>query len=781
MTVSDDRGEVGRSRRRVEDARLVTGSTTWTDDVRRPDALHMVVVRSPMAHARIGSVDVTAALAAPGVVAALTGADLVEDIAPLPSISQVTPDMVRPEHRALAVTEVGHVGDGVAVVLAESAAAAVDAAEQVIVEYEPLAAITDLRAAAEDGAPTAHATLDSNICFETSGAAPDPDAVAAARDDADHVIELELDQRRLMPVAMEPRAATAEPTDDGGVTLWSATQVPHIVRALLADACDIDAAMLRVVAPDVGGGFGGKLDVYAEEALVVALARRTGRPVTWTATRSEDLQTTVHGRGQVQRIALALDDDGTFRALEVQLLADLGAHLQLLTAGIAPGGLKLYPGIYRIPAYSFGCTGVFTNATPTDAYRGAGRPEAAFAIERVVDEAAAVLGLDPLELRRRNWVGRDEFPHTSVTGVTFDTGDHDAAADRATELFDYDARRDERDRRRAQGDTRLLGIGVSTYTEECGLTIALDGVNGEHAMITVQADGTAEVVTGTSPHGQGHATSWAQLTADTLGIPFEDVVVRHGDTAVAARGADTYGSRSLVVGGNAVVDACEAVVEVARARAAELLEAAVDDVEFDAGTFAVRGSPEASVTIQAVAGAVADDPPADDGTPPSLAAEAVFETTGLSYPHGCHLALVEVDTETGAVRLLDYVAVDDLGTVVNPQIVEGQVHGGIAQGVAQALLEEVAYDDLGNPVTGTLVDYYVPTAADLMSFRTDRTETPSTNNPLGAKGVGEVGAIAAPPAVVNAVVDALRPLGVTDVPMPCSPQTVWRAIAEAAS
>ena len=770
--------EVGRSRPRSEDARLVTGRTSWVDEIRPPGALHMAVVRSPMAHARVEAVELADALAAPGVVAAFAGADLADDLHPLPALAKPTPDTVVPEHRALAVDEVRHVGDPVAVVLAESAAAAVDAAEHVVVDYRQLDAVTDLVAASREGAPTAHAQHDSNVCYELGGQSPDADSFAAAWEAADVVVEREFLQQRVLPVAMEPRAVTTEPGDDGSLTLWSSTQVPHLLRALLAGTCGIAPEQLRVVAPDVGGGFGGKLNVYAEEALAVALARRLGRPVTWTATRTEDLMSTTHGRGQVQRVALALDADGRFRALRVELLADLGAYLQLLTAAVAAGGLQLYPGIYRMDAFSFACTGLFTNATPTDAYRGAGRPEAAFAIERLVDEAAAELGMDPVELRRRNWIGADEFPFTSIGGVTFDVGDHAAATDRALALFDYDARVAQRDERRASGATRLLGIGVSTYTEECGLSIGLDGIDREHAAITVRADGSAEVITGTAPHGQGHATSWSQLTADRLGIPFDHVGVRAGDTAVAPLGLDTYGSRSLVVGGNAVVEACEAVVDAARDHAAELLEAAADDLEFAAGAFTVRGSPEARVTIREVAASLAADGPGGDAAV-GLHAAADYRTTGLSYPSGCHLAFVEVDTETGRVELLDYVAVDDVGTVVNPQIVEGQVHGGLAQGIGQALLEEAVYDDAGNLTTSTLVDYLAPTAADLVSFRTDRTVTPSTNNPLGAKGVGETGAIGAPPAIVNAVVDALRPLGVTDVPMPCSPQNVWRALREA--
>lgn len=786
-TETQSEKQVGQARLRKEDARLVTGRTNWTDDIRMTGTLHMAVVRSPMAHARITNVDLSGALDMPGVVAAYSGADLADEAGDLPCAWPVTPDMVNPGHKALAVDEVHFVGDGVAVVLARSRAQAVDAAEQVLVDYDPLDAVTDMRAAVEDGATTAHSGADSNVSFVWPLQTPDPDAFSQTYDSAPIKVEREFVNQRLIPLAMEPRSVVVAPMGHTGeYTVWSATQVPHILRLMLALTVGIPEQQLRVVAPDVGGGFGSKLNVYPEEVLAVVLARKLGRPIKWTATRSEDIQATIHGRDQIQKIGLAMEEDGTFKALKVELLADMGAYLQLVTPGVPVLGAFMYPAIYKMDAYSFECTGVFTNKTPTDAYRGAGRPEATFAIERIVDEAAAQLGMDPLELREKNWIKHEEFPYDMVAGLTYDSGNYEAATAKAKQMFDYDGRKAEVEARHGSGDTKRLGIGISTFTEMCGLAPSrllgsLDyGAGGwEYASVRMLPTGKAEVITGTSPHGQGHLTAWSQIAADALGIPFEDIEVRFNDTAVAHKGLDTYGSRSLVVGGYAVVRACEKVVDKAKRLAAHMLEASEDDVEFDGGTFAVAGSPDANVTIQDVALAIFAGHDYPEGMELSLDSDATIDPENFSYPHGTHLALVEVDTETGEVDLLDYVAVDDVGNVVNPQIVEGQVHGGLAQGIGQALLEEAVYDDMGNLSTGTLVDYYAPTAADLISFRTDRTETPSTTNPLGVKGVGEAGTIASPPAIINAVVDALRPLGVDEVPMPASPQNVWKAIQAA--
>lgn len=778
---------IGRTRLRKEDARLVTGRTNWTDDIRMTGTLHMHVVRSPMAHARITSIDTSGAEEMEGVHAVLTGKDLEGEYGALPCAWPVTPDMINPPHMALAVDEVAYVGDGVAVVLARTKAQAVDAAEHVLVDYEPMEAVVDMRAAAQDGATTAHSDQDTNVSFTWPLVAPDEESAADVFDNADITIEREFVNQRLIPLAMEPRAVVVAPMGHSDeYTVWSATQVPHILRLMLALTCEVPEQQLRVVAPDVGGGFGSKLNVYAEEALALVLARKLGRPIKWTETRSEGFQATIHGRDQIQTITLAMDEDGTFRGLKVDLLADMGAYLQLVTPGVPILGAFMYPAIYKFQAYDFTCRGIFTNKTPTDAYRGAGRPEATFAIERIVDEAANHLGMDPMELRKKNWIKHEEFPYDIIAGLTYDSGNYEAATAKAMEMFDYDGRRSEQSQRRESGDSKMLGIGISTFTEMCGLAPSrvlgsLDyGAGGwEYASVRMLPSGKAEVLTGTTPHGQGHTTAWSQIASDHLGIPFEDIEVRHGDTAVSHKGLDTYGSRSLVVGGYAVVKACEKVVGKAKTLAAHMLEASEDDLEFDSGTFSVAGSPDASVTIQDLALATFAGHDYPEGMELSLDSDATVDPENFSYPHGTHLALVEVDTETGHVDLVDYVAVDDVGNVINPQIVEGQVHGGLAQGIAQALYEEAVYDDMGNLTTGTIVDYYIPTAPDLPTFRTDRTETPATTNPLGVKGVGEAGTIASTPAIMNAVIDALRPLGVDEVLMPASPKNVWNAISAA--
>jgi aerobic carbon-monoxide dehydrogenase large subunit len=775
---------IGQPKLRKEDARLITGQTRWTDNIVLPGMLHAAVLRSPMAHARITSIDTSAARERPNVIAVFTGADLQGDYGALPCAWPVTPDMVNPPHMALAVEEVKHVGDGVAVVVARDRASAVDALEAVDVTYEPLPAVVDLESAAQPGSPKVHADTDSNISFVWPFSSGD---LQAAFDGAHTVVRRRFIQQRLIPAAIEPRAVVVDPAAASGeVTVYSSTQVPHILRLMLALTLSIPEQKVRVIAPDVGGGFGSKLNVYAEEVAMTAIAMRLGRPVKWTATRSEDMQATIHGRDQVQDIAIAADADGRIRGLDVKLLADMGAYLQLVTPGVPILGAFMFPAIYKMDAYSFECTGVFTTKTPTDAYRGAGRPEATFAIERIVDELAAELGMEPMELRRRNWIRHEEFPFETVAGLTYDSGNYEAATDRAMELFDYDGLRAEQRRRRDSGDPVQLGIGISTFTEMCGLapsrvlgSLSYGAGGWEAATVRVLPTGKVEVVTGTSPHGQGHVTAWSQIASEHLGVPFEDVDVLHGDTKIAPMGLDTYGSRSLVVGGVAVKRACDKVVEKARVFAAHALEAAPDDLEFDQGTFSVKGDPERSTTLAEIALAVFAGHDYPEGAELDLTASTVFDPDNFSFPHGTHLCAAEVDTETGQVRITRYVCVDDVGKVVNPMIVEGQVHGGLAQGIAQAMWEGVEYDADGNLLTGTFIDYTVPSAADMPAFTTDRTETPATSNDLGVKGVGEAGTIASTPAVVNAVVDALRPMGVDDVRMPMTPRTVYAAIAAA--
>ncbi|MGY1660363.1 xanthine dehydrogenase family protein molybdopterin-binding subunit [Geodermatophilus sp. SYSU D00705] len=791
MTITEDAAdlapakEVGKARRRKEDARLITGRTTWTDNMVLPGMLHIAVVRSPVAHAKITNVDVSAAKQAPGVVAVYTGRDLAEQQGSIPCAWPVTPDMVNPGHPSVAVEEVNHVGEAVAVIVARSRAAAADALELVDVDYSPLPPVLDMEEAVKGEADLCHDHIESNTAYHfvfdagEAGTGADTEQAFA---DADVVVSRRFVNQRLIPAFMEPRSVVVQPQGDN-FTMWSATQIPHVLRVMLAMVTGVPEHKLRVIAPDVGGGFGGKLQVNPEEVIALLVARRLGKPVKWTETRSESLMTAHHGRDQIQYIDVAADREGNVKGLKVRLLADMGAYLRLITPGVPALGAFMFPAIYKFPAYRFECDGVFTNKVPTDAYRGAGRPEATFAIERIMDELAVELGMDPLELRRKNWIQAQEFPFTTVAGLEYDSGDYDAATRQALELIGYDELREEQRRRRESNDPVQLGIGFSTFTEMCGLapsrvlgSLSYGAGGWESASIRMLPTGKVEVVTGSTPHGQGHETAWSQLVADQLGVPFEDVEVLHGDTAVAPKGMDTYGSRSLVVGGTAVVKAAEKVVAKARKVAAHLLEASEDDLEFADGKFSVRGTPGTSMGIQEIALAVfaAHDYPED--VEPSIDADATYDPANFSFPHGTHICAMEVDTETGMVTIRKYACVDDVGTIVNPLIVEGQVHGGLAQGIAQALYEEAVYDADGNLTTGTFVDYLVPSAADLPHFDTGNTVHEAPGNPIGAKGVGEAGCIASTPAVVNAALDALRPLGVSDIRMPLTPERVWRAI-----
>jgi carbon-monoxide dehydrogenase large subunit len=779
MTTPVQGREIGSARKRSEDARLITGRTQWTDNIQLPGLCHVAFLRSPYAHARITRVDVEAARDQPGVIAVFSGQDFADEQGSLPCAWPVTEDIIIPAHPPLAVSEVRHVGEPVACVVARDRYAAADALESIDVDYEALEPVLDMEAALLESSPLVHGEHGSNQSYRWVYENGDLDA---AFRDAPVVIERRYVQQRLIPAAMEPRAVVCEPFGDE-FRLWSATQIPHILRVMLAMVTGIAEQNLRVIAPDVGGGFGSKLQVYGEEVICLLLAKRLGRPVKWTESRSEGTMATHHGRDQIQRLTLAAERDGTVRGLKVDLLADMGAYLMLVTPGIPLLGAFMFNGIYKMDAYSFTCRGVFTTKTPTDAYRGAGRPEATYAIERLMDELAAEVGVDPIEVRRRNWIRHEEFPYDTIAGLTYDSGNYEAATERATMLFEYDKLRAEQADRRDRGDPVQLGIGVSTFTEMCGLapsrvlgSLSYGAGGWEHASVRMLPTGKVEVVTGSSAHGQGHETAWAQIAADALGVPFEDIRVLHGDTQTSPRGMDTYGSRSLAVGGVALHNACGKVVDKARRVAAHMLEAAEQDLEFSEGRFSVRGVQDQAKTLQEVALAVFAAHDLPDGVEASLDSDATFDPDNFSFPHGTHLCAAEVDTETGFVRLRSYVAVDDIGKVVNPLIVEGQVHGGLAQGIAQALYEEAVYDEAGNLTTTTLADYLVPSAADLPTFTTDRTESPATSNPLGVKGVGEAGTIASTPAVVNAIVDALRPHGVHDVPMPCTPERVWLAL-----
>lgn len=786
-TIQQPAVEIGKARRRKEDARLITGQTMWTDNIVLPGMLHLAILRSPMAHARIEHLDVSAALAAPNVVAAFTGADVADIQGSLPCAWPVTADIITPDHPALAVGQVRFAGEAVAVVVARDAASAADALDAIDVDYEPLPAVVDMEAALADGADLVHETAGTNASYTwvfDSAQADTGGDVAAAIAAGEVVVRRRLVQQRVAPAFMEPRSVVVDP-GGGQYTMWSATQVPHILRLMLAMTTGTPEHKVRVIAPDVGGGFGGKLQVTPEELIAFLAATRVGKPVKYTETRSESLLAAHHGRDQVQYLTMSAKRDGTITGLQVKLLANMGAYLGLVGPGVPILGAFMFNGIYKIPAYRFECTGVFTNTAWTDAYRGAGRPEATFGIERMLDELAAELDIDPIELRRRNWIGHDEFPFTTVAGLTYDSGNYEAATDKALATFDYDGLRAEQARRRDSHDPVQLGIGVSTYTEMCGLapsrvlgSLRYAAGGWEAASVRMLATGKVEVVTGTSPHGQGHETSWSQIVADKLGVDFDDVEVLHGDTRISVKGLDTYGSRSLAVGGIALVNACDKVVDKARPIAAHVLECAESDLEFTGGSFRVRGT-DAAMSIQDCAFAVFSAHNLPDGVEADLNAEATFDPDNFSFPHGTHLCAVEVDTETGRTTISRYVCVDDVGHVVNPLIVRGQVHGGLAQGIAQALYEQASYDAEGNLTTGTFVDYTVPAATDLPEFSTDRTETPATTNPLGVKGVGEAGTIASTPAVVNAVVDALRPDGVSDVAMPCTPERVWQTLTDA--
>lgn len=788
MTVTDapPGGVVGTRQRRREDPALLTGEARYVADLQVPGALHAALVRSSVAHARIASIDASAARSMPGVVAVFTGADLASEWAgPLPCGWPVTADMKAPAHLPVAVGKVTYLGDAVAVVVARSEYEAHDAAEAVVVDYEPLPAVVDLDDAASDRV-VIHEDLGTNHSY-TWELSPDHGAVEAAFASAAHVVSGRYVQQRLIPSPMEPRGVLVVPQPFGGdFTVYSATQIPHILKVMLALTVGVPETNLRVVAPSVGGGFGCKLNVYAEEALALALARRLRHPVRWVEERTEHATSTIQGRGQIQHIELASNADGKVTAVRVRLLADMGAYLQLVTPGVPLLGAFLYSGVYDVPAYEFSCTSVFTNKTPTDAYRGAGRPEATYAIERTMDRLAARVGIDPAELRRRNFIGPDQFPYSSVAGLVYDSGDYERALNRCLDMAGYAELRGEQARRRDAGDPRQLGLGLSSYFEMCGLApsrvlASLNYTAGgwEAATVRILPTAKVQVVTGTSPHGQGHETSWSMIVADQLGISPDDVVVLHSDTAIAPYGLDTYGSRSLAVGGTAIFLATERVIDKARRIAAHQLEAADEDVEFTAGSFHVKGSPERAMPLAAVAFEAFTAHNLPDGMEPNLEASSHFDPTNFTFPFGTHLAVVEVDTETGDVRLVRYAAVDDCGNQINPLIVEGQIHGGIVQGAAQALWEEAVYDADGNLQTSTLMDYLVPSAAELPSFETDTTVTPSPSNPMGVKGIGEAGTIGAAPAVINAIVDALSPYGIHDIEMPATPQRIWQHLKEA--
>ena len=777
---------VGRSVLRKEDAKLLTGQASYIDNQTMAGMVWMALVRPPHVHATIVSIDTTSAASMPGVLGVFTAADL-EDAFPagLPMVWPITEDIKIPTHWPLTKDRIRFSGDAVAVVVAETREQAEDAAEVISVDATDLPAVLDLEDAAKDEV-VLHEDLGTNAVVHWSHGGGGDQSVF---DTAPVIVEERYTQPRLIPNAIEPRGCLAYGIPAAGeFTLVSATQIPHIARVGLSIATGIPQSKLRIIAPDVGGGFGSKLNVYAEEALALALARKLGRPVKWIETRQENYVATIHGRGVLHDCTLAGTDDGQILGMKFVELADMGAYFQLLTPGIPELGGWVYMGPYDPKAYWYEFTGVMTNATPTDAYRGAGRPEATFVIERLVDTYARRIGMDPAHVRRKNFLPPSEGAVTSIMGLNIDSANYVPTFDRALELAEYEQLRKEQQARRDAGDPKQLGIGLSSYIEMCGLAPseilgALRYVAGgwDAAEIECRPDGKIVVRTGTSPHGQGHDTSWSQIVADGLGVTPDDVEVLHGDTSVSRLGMDTYGSRSASVGGEAVARALEKVRAKARTIAAHELEVAEDDVEWATGAFRVKGAPESARTIPELAASAWHAHALPEGVEPMLEGTAVYDPPNFTWPAGTHVCVVEVDTETGHTDIVRYVAVDDCGNVINPMIVDGQVQGGVAQGIAEALYEEAVYDESGNLMSSSMTQYLIPTAVEIPSPILDRTVTPSTTNSLGVKGIGEAGTIASPPAVINAVIDAVSHLGVTHIDKPASPERVWRAIQDARS
>ncbi len=761
---------IGASVKRREDPALVTGAGKYTPDISLEGAASMAFVRSPYAHARVTSIDASGALAIRGVLTVFTLEDLLPLVKlPLPVIAEADggtfEEVFSTERYPLASDRVRHVGDPVAVVVASEPYAAADGAAAVTVEYEPLDPLVTPEQALSEGARPLHDSPRGNRAFVWTLSGGD---VEGAFKQAATVVTLEAAVQRLVPNAMEPRAVAARYDRKAGFTLWSSTQIPHLLRDHLAEMLGVDEKSIRVVAPEVGGGFGAKCNVYGEEVLALALARHLMRPVRWSATRSEDYFATTHGRDQKAVLRLAADGKGKVSAADLSLVMDCGAYHSRATPGIPPLTGLMMTGCYDIASARARAVGVFTNKVWSEPYRGAGRPEAAYLIERAMDILAAELKLDPVEIRRRNFVRPDRFPYRTATGLTYDTGDYERALDEALKRIDYPRYREEQRRRRKEGGN-LLGIGLACYVEICGFG------PWELGSVKVGADGKVTVLTGTSPHGQGHETSWAQIAADTLQIPIEDIVVLHGDTAIVPRGIGTFGSRSAPVGGAAVQESAVSVREGAKEIAGHLLEAAAADIALEEGRFHVVGVPGRSITWTEVA-SFGNSEKAPEPLRTKLAAETDFRPKGETYPFGAHVAVVEIDRETGEIRILRFLTVDDCGRVLNPLLVEGQIHGGIAQGIGQALFEQAFHDEQGNLVTANLMEYAVPRAGMLPSFECHRTETPTPLNPLGAKGVGEAATIGSTPAIVNAVVDAFSHKGVRHIDTPLTPEKMWRLI-----
>ncbi len=754
---------------RTEDPALLTGSARYMDDIDVPGKLHAAFARSELAHARLEDVHIEDALAVPGVVAVYTAADL--GVAPHHGFAPVHPDFLRPP---LADGVVRFVGEAIAMVVAETPIAAADGAAAIWTEYDPLPAVVDPELALAPDAPLVFPDHGSNQAVTSTDPAIDLEAIS------DIVVRGRYVNQRMAVVPMETNGCIAIPESDGRMTFYASTQMPHAVRNQLAAAIAVEPAVLHVIAPQVGGGFGGKAGVSHEYSAVAAAARHLDRPVGWSPTRSEDLVSLPHSRGQIQYAEVGCRRDGTFTGLRVHLVGDAGAYPGI--GALLPAGTRrMSQGTYRFPAIQFDLAVATTNTTPMGAYRGAGRPEATALLERLVDHAALELGIDPIELRKRNFLADSSFPFTTLTGVTYDTGSYETPLDAARAAIGYDDLRAEQAARRARGDRRALGIGVAAYVE-----VTAGGGASEFGALEVHDDGSATVRAGTSAHGQGHQTAYAMIVNDQTGIPIDRIRLVDGDTDLIPSGGGTGGSRSLQLGGSAVHRATEAVVERAKALAAHLLEADAADIVVDteAGTIGVAGVPAGALTWAELARRAHEAPPGllgDVEAPPVLAADAIFDQGTATFPFGAHIAVVEVDLDTGEPRVLRHVAVDDCGTVLNPLLVEGQQHGGVVAGIGQALYEEVRHDDQGNPLTANLADYAIPTAAELPALEVSSTQTPTPLNPLGAKGIGEAATIGSTPAVQNAVIDALAHLGVRHIDLPCTSERVWRTIEAATS
>jgi carbon-monoxide dehydrogenase large subunit len=773
---------VGQRVKRREDPRLIQGRATYVDDVALAGMQHLAFKRSDVAHGRIRSIDVSAAKAMDGVEAVFTGAEIAQFLPPMP----IGTPFPSPEHRAVAVDTVRYVGEPVAVVVATDRYIARDAAEAIVVSYDMLPAVVDLELAMTGKPTVIHPSFPNNVALplvpsgtgvSPDGSSVDDSAINAAFAKAEVVISQRMMNQRLAPSALESRGVVAnyEP-GKGTMTIWSSTQNPHILRTFIAASNGLGQDQVRAIAPEVGGGFGAKINIYGEEYVAAAISKQLGMPIKWIEDRIEAFVATIHGRDVLGYIDLAAKRDGTVLGLKLRLIADIGAYNMLLTAAIPTLTMLMANATYNIPAIRATLTEVFTNKTPTDAYRGAGRPEATYFVERAMDMLARELKMDPAELRRKNFIKPNQFPYATQTGAVYDSGDYEKALDLAIKNARWEQLKAERDAARAQG--RLVGLGLAMYVEVCGIgpSGSLPTGGWEHSQVTIERDGRISATTGASPHGQGNETTFAQMLADQFGVPLEHVTILHGDTSVVKQGIGTFGSRSQAVGGTALLMAGAKVKSKMAKFTAALLEAPEDDLVFQNGAIFVKGSPASAKPFAAVAEYAYRPVPLPEGLEPGLSDEAFFEPSNNTYPFGCHISMVEIDRETGELTLLKLIAVDDAGNLINPLIVEGQIHGGLAQGIGQAMIEEVVYGEHGELMTGSFMDYAIPRAGDFPRFELDATVTPTPVNPLGAKGVGEAGTLGSTPSIVAAAVDALSEFGVKHIDMMLRPEKLWRII-----